>query len=309
MNPLVCIDCHVPLESGDHYLRCESCGSSYPVHDRVADFSCGAYYDSFDPERDVLTEAHARGLELELEGTVRRIDDFYIPLIHRVAAGANRILDAGCGNGVSVDRLRRAGYDAWGNDLSQLRQFQWRERTHRENLVVASALSLPFLNAYFDVVISSGVIEHIGTIETAPPFYSARAVANQRELRVAYLSELGRVLKPGGHIFVDCPNGAFPVDFWHGNAPGSPRFHRRSEQFLPTFREIRALAQAAMQGSRVRAHSPRGRLQFKQSATHMHGRIFRAPLSLAFSLMERRPFSWLARTAANPFLVVQISKP
>jgi SAM-dependent methyltransferase len=308
-STLVCVDCRTALHRLDNVLRCESCGSSFPVEAGIADFARGHYYDSFDPERDTLTEEHVRGLELEFEGSVRRIADFYIPLMKRVAPAVSRILDAGCGNGVSVDVLRRAGFDAWGNDLSELRKFQWREREHRENLVVASALQLPFPGGYFDAVISSGVVEHIGVAETPAPHYSVRPLANQRELRVDYLRELARVVRPGGHVFIDCPNGAFPIDFWHGNSPGSPRVHSLRENFLPSFREVRTLAEVAVPGAKIRAHSPRRRLQFKQSASHMHGRFLRAPLSLAFRAMEIAGFRWLARTAINPFLVVEVSKP
>lgn len=308
-NVLVCVDCRMPLNRVNDECRCGSCGASYPVRDDIADFARGTYYDSFDPSRDTLTEEHLRGLNLEVEGSVRRIDDFCIPLVKRVAPTARRVLDAGCGNAVSVDVLHRAGFEAWGNDLSELRKYQWREREHRENLVVASALQLPFSSGYFDIVISSGVVEHIGSAETPAPYYSVRPLPDQRSLRIEYLTELGRVVIPGGHIFVDCPNGAFPIDFWHGNSPGSPRFHSVREHFLPSFRELRTLAAIALPGAEVRAHSPRRRLQFKQSAGHIHGRVFRTPLSFAFRLMDTAGFRWLAQSAVNPFLVVEIVKP
>jgi SAM-dependent methyltransferase len=308
-DTLVCVDCRSALACGDQAYQCTSCLTSFPVQNGIADFAEGAYYDSFDPGRDTLTEEHLHGLKLEVEGSIRRIEDFYVPLIERVASGARRVLDAGCGNGVSVDALRGAGFDAWGNDLSELRKHQWRERASRERLVVASALRLPFPDDYFDAVISSGVVEHIGTAETPAPHYSVRPLPNQRTLRLEYLTELARVMRSGGRLFIDCPNGAFPVDFWHGNSPGSPRFHSTSEEFLPTFSELRTLAAIAVPGATVRAHSPRRRLQFRQSAGHLHGRLFRAPLSIAFRLMETSAFSWLARGAINPFLVVEIVKP
>jgi SAM-dependent methyltransferase len=306
-SPLVCIDCHSPLLF-DGSLSCGACGATFRFDDRIADFARGDYYDTFDAERDRLTSEHLAGLKLELEGSVRRLKDFYIPLIRRVMPQATRVLDAGCGNGVSVDVLRAAGFDGWGNDLSQLRKHQWLERDSRENLVVASALRLPFPDHYFDVVISSGVVEHIGVEETGTPHYSVKPVSGQRELRLAYMRELGRVTAPQGHIFLDCPNGRFPVDFWHGNSPGSPRFHGFSEGFLPTFSELRSLAREALGTERVDALSPRDRLQFRQSARHFHGRVLRFPFAALFRLMQVRGFRWLARTALNPFLVVDIVK-
>ena len=65
-------------------------------------------------------------------GAVSRIQGFYLPLLRRLARERGpalplRVLDCGCGNGLSVDLLNEAGLDAWGNDLSKLRRWQWRE--------------------------------------------------------------------------------------------------------------------------------------------------------------------------------------
>jgi SAM-dependent methyltransferase len=289
-------------------MDCPACGRSYPIAHSIVDFAVGEYYDSFDPERDQLTATHLEGLALEIEGSIRRMRDFYIPRIREGVPGATKVLDAGCGNGVSVDVLREAGFDAWGNDLSELRKHQWRERASREFLVVASALKLPFEDDAFDVVISSGVIEHIGVTETPAPHYAVRGVANQRELRVEYLRELGRVVRPGGRIFLDCPNGSFPIDFWHGNRPGTPRLHSPLEPFLPSFGQVKRLTADALPGSEVRALSPHRRLQFKQAAGHLHGRLLSAPFSALFRMMQAPGLRWLAGTPMNPFLVVEIRK-
>lgn len=307
-HPLVCIDCYSPLSTDAGSAHCASCGAVYPVEHEIVDFASGHYYDSFDPERDELATEHLKGLQLELEGSIRRISDFYLPVIRRVAPGSERVLDVGCGNGVSVDTLRDAGLDAWGNDLSELRKYQWREREHRDRLVVASALQMPFPDEYFDIVISSGVLEHIGVVETPSPNYSVRATEDQHELRVAFLKEIARILRPRGHVFMDFPNGRFPVDFWHGNSPGSPRFHTLTEPFLPSFGEIQDLASSAMNAESVTALSPHRRLQFKQSASHFHGRVFRLPFAVLFRAMEKPGLRWLARSPINPFLVVQITK-
>lgn len=269
----------------------------------IADFSGGRYYDRFDPETDLRPE-HAEGLELELEGTRRRMLDFYAPMM---PAGA-RVLDCGCGNGLSVDLLDDAEFDAWGNDVSTLRKWQWRERRRRDRLVVASALSLPFEDASFDVVVSSGVIEHIGVEETGVPRYSVRALPSQDEERLAFFQELARVLAPGGTLFVDCPNRLFPVDFWHANAPGRPRFHSLREPFLPSYRELRRYALAALPDATVEALSPYRRLQFRQSSRHWYGRMFARPADLWLKLMTRRPLRFLAAGPLNPFLVVKVSK-
>jgi SAM-dependent methyltransferase len=286
----VCPSCHKPLDK-------PHCGEPYAVENGIADFSGGAYYDTFNSE-DELTAEHKIGLAAEITGSRWRIERFYIPMIERGA----HVLDCGCGNGVSVDVLDEHGYDAWGVDLSALRKWQWRKRMHRDQLAVANALRLPFEDDAFDVVISSGVIEHIGVEETGGASYHVKPMPNRDAMRQQFIDELLRVTKPGGRVFVDCPNGAFPIDFWHGGAGGRARWHSRGEGFLPAFDDIRSLAR----GNDVRALSPHRRFAFRQVGRHWYGRVFSAPISMLFALMKVLPF--LARTALNPYLVVEIKK-
>ena len=284
-SPLVCPHCKVPL---DVTFCCPSCVRCYPD----GDFAEGRYYDQFD-DTTTLTPAAREGLQLELEGTRRRILDYYLPLL---PPGA-RVLDCGCGNGLSVDLLTERGFDAWGNDLSQLRKWQWREREQRDRLVVASGLSLPFPDDAFDVVISSGVLEHIGVSETSIPRYAVTPLPNRDELRAAFLRELLRVAPT---VYLDFPNGAFPIDFWHSDAPGGARFHSLREGFLPTFREVRALVPSA----KVTALSPYKRLQFRQAAQHWYGRVLGKPADWYFRFMPR----FIAKSALNPFLVLGVRR-
>jgi SAM-dependent methyltransferase len=288
-------------------VRCTSCNATYEVRDGIVDFAPGRHFDRFTPA-DALRETHLDGLQLEVDGSRRRITDFYAPFIRRHLPEAQRVLDCGCGNGVSVDVLAAHGYEAWGNDLSELRAWQWRQRSARDRLVIADGRALPFPDAYFDVVLSSGVIEHIGVIESATPRYTVRTLPDRREQRTAFLRELARVTRPGGLLFVDAPNGAFPIDFWHGDAPGRARWHSLREAFLPRFSEIRRAARSVLPGAAIHALSPYRRLQFNQAGRHWYGRLLAPAGSLAFRLMQFLPFRWLARTALNPFLVVQITK-
>jgi SAM-dependent methyltransferase len=297
---LVCPRCQSALEP-DEALRCLN-GHEWPVDDGIADFAAGHYYDRFDPETD-LRAGHAEGLQLELEGTRRRIVDFYAPMI----PAGSRVLDCGCGNGLSVDLLNDAGFDAWGNDLSALRKWQWREWKRRDRLVVASALSLPFPDGHFDAIVSSGVIEHIGVEETGVPRYTVRALPDRHEQRLAFFRELSRVLAPGGRLFVDCPNRLFPIDFWHADRPGRPRLHSIREPFLPSYGELRRYALAALPDASVEPLSPYRRLQFRQASQHWYGRTFSRPADLLLKLMTRRPFRFLASGFLNPFLVVKVT--
>lgn len=304
---LVCPSCRGALVRDGARLTCAR-GHVWRADGGIADFAAGAYYDSFDETTELRAE-HRAGLELEYDGTRRRILDYYLPLIAAAGVTSPRVLDCGCGNGLSVDLLRERGIDAWGNDLSALRKWQWRERREKERLVVASALSLPFENGAFDVVISSGVIEHIGVDETAVPRYTVRARADRDEARLAFFAELGRVTRAGGLLFIDCPNRLFPIDFWHADAPGRPRFHSPFEPFLPSFGELRALVRRAIPGARVEPLSPWKRLQFFQASRYWYGRLLGPAAGAMFRLMQTRALRFLAATAVNPFLVAKIETP
>ena len=119
--------------------------------------------------------------------------------------------------------------------------------------------------------------------------------ATDGDRRARFMRELLRV---GKTVYIDCPNGAFPIDFWHSDAPGGARVHSRREGFLPTFREIEALVPDAI----VEALSPYKRLQFRQAAQHWYGRLLARPAELFFRWMPR----WIAKSALNPFLVVRL---
>ena len=299
-----CPRCIAIIEVRDDDLWCARCGSAYPVRNAIADFSGGHYYDQFD-EHTVLSAEHQRALEREIQGAVARIDDYYLPHIQALGPGSLRILDAGCGNGVSVDLLRRAGHDAWGVDLSSLRRWQWNDRTNRDRLAVADGTRLPFADQFFDVVISSGVLEHIGVAELGGDRYQVTVLPNRNTARRAFLESLLRVLKPGGVLYLDFPNGAFPIDFWHNHRSGSARFHSPREGFLPTVREVAALARQIDPAIAVAAISPNRRLRFRQVRQHWYGRVFAAPMGLIFRAMDVFPF--LARTPLNPFLVLRLT--
>ena len=299
-DALVCPHCHGPLSRAASSVDCATCATSYPVDAfGIIDFAPNAHYDRF-TGTETLTDEHLRGLEIEIEGSRSRIIDYYTPMLRR----GSRVLDCGCGNGISVETLAADGFDTWGIDLSELRAWQWRERGVRDRLMIADALHLPFPDGFFDAVISSGVIEHIGVEEVAIPRYAVRPLADRDERRIAFLREIARVLAPGGTIFIDCPNGAFPIDFWHGGI----RVHSVREGFLPSFADVRRLANIALPDARVEALSPYRRLQFRQAGRHLIGRIAAPAVDVFFRLMTWRPFRFLAGTPLNPFLVVRITR-
>lgn len=300
----ICPICRGRLSAEEEAVRCGSCGRTYPTTGGIADFSEGAYYDIFEPGTQLPAE-HERGLEQELFGTRWRIGEFY----GRLLTDGPRILDCGCGNGLSTDLLAERGFEAFGIDLSALRKWQWRERVHRDRLAVASALALPFADGWFDTVISSGVIEHIGVAETGGSTYTVRPLPDRDALRQRYIDELLRVVRPGGTVYIDCPNGAFPIDFWHSEAGGRARWHRLDEGFLPTFGEVQRLVKRQLPDADVRALSPHRRFAFRQVGRYWYGRLGSLPITLWFRLISVPLLRPLAGTRANPFLVVKVRKP
>ena len=100
------------------------------------------------------------------------------------------VLDAGCGTGWFSARASREGATVVSVDLG-VRLLAQTARKCDSSGVAASVCDLPFPSGTFDVVISSEVIEH-----TNDP---ARAV-----------SEMSRVLRPGGRLALTVPNR-----LWH----------------------------------------------------------------------------------------------
>jgi ubiquinone/menaquinone biosynthesis C-methylase UbiE len=102
------------------------------------------------------------------------------------------VLDAGCGDGVNL-----AGLDAiferlglrpriYGLDYNALRLSRARDRS-RKGFIGGDLTMLPFMDGAFDIILANHVLEHIVSDEQA-------------------LSELRRILVPGGLLVLGVPN-------------------------------------------------------------------------------------------------------
>lgn len=259
--------------------------------------------------------AHRRNLEDEEIGVRHRMEHFYLPLFRefccaqRLDRGRVRVLDCGCGSGLSVDSLAEAGFFAFGIDSWTLRYQQWRERPRLLGscFCQADATALPFADACFDIVFSCGLLEHIGVAEQCTPTYQVVPLPNRMQLRHRFVAECLRVLRRPGVLYLDHPNGAFPVDFWHNDYRGRPRFHRPSEKFLPTFEEVTALARAVDPRCRIEAVTPAGRFTFRRATRRWYGKFLAGPLQLYFQLLRYPALSLLAGSPLNPYLVLRIT--
>lgn len=114
--------------------------------------------------------------------------------VHRrqSAAGPLRVLDYGCGQGRLVKMLRERGVDCYGCDAfvhlgTSPREFLLEGEWFGSVIADMPDGRIPFADESFDIVINNQVIEHVADLE-------------------ATLSELHRVVKPGGTVFSVFPH-------------------------------------------------------------------------------------------------------
>jgi SAM-dependent methyltransferase len=133
-----------------------------------------AYYDDF-----------SRGYEAGRDrGYHLLIDELEYAAAAPYIAG-RRVLEAGCGSGLVLERLARDASLACGFDLSPGMVRQARERGLR--VALGDITRIPFADGSFDVVCSFKVLAHVPDIDRA-------------------LRELVRVTAPGGHLLLEFYN-------------------------------------------------------------------------------------------------------
>lgn len=97
-----------------------------------------------------------------------------------------RILDLGCGNGRLLELFEDRKINYTGVDNSEKLIDIAKEKHPEYSFQTADALNLPFPDSYFDKIYSIAVFHHIPS----------------KELRMRFLKEAKRVLKPGGFLFL-----------------------------------------------------------------------------------------------------------
>jgi ubiquinone/menaquinone biosynthesis C-methylase UbiE len=133
------------------------------------------YYDEF----SAWYERHRH------DGYHAFIDQLESEAVRPYLTPKSRLLEAGCGTGLVLGRLAPHAGLAIGVDLSSGMLRKAHERSLR--VVQGSVTQLPFADASFDVVCSFKVLAHVEDIEQA-------------------MSELGRVLRPGGVLCAEFYN-------------------------------------------------------------------------------------------------------
>ena len=158
--------------------------------------------------------------ELETEyWWFRNLHDILTDMLRKHIHAGDALLDAGCGTGGFLLRLRELSAHSFGFDLSSEAARFWRERGVVDAAGVASINELPYPDARFDAVLSVDILECDGVYD-----------------QQAY-GELVRVTKPGGRVIVVVPAYQWMMTQGHHQAVHAVRRYNR--------RSIRALADGA----------------------------------------------------------------
>src|ERR1041385_7358606 len=121
-------------------------------------------------------------------GRRRILSTFVENICREVTDRRPRILDVGCGTGANLLMLSKYG-DAEGVDLSEDAVAVCRERG-LENVKLGAAEKLPYEDGTFDLVTALDVVEHLDD-------------------DLGGLSEMRRVLRPGGRVLLFVPTFMF----------------------------------------------------------------------------------------------------
>jgi tRNA (mo5U34)-methyltransferase len=219
---LACPACCSGLDAGESALVCEGCRRSFQIVAGIPDLRLG-YPDRYVSREEDLQQAielEGRYDELDFAGLLRehwRRSGKPRELTERFVAGDlaslqrsrryveeierelgselgedDRFLEVGCGSaGLSAAAARRAG-EVVATDVSLRWMILAKKRLaelggERVRLVCCQAEHPPFVDGHFDVVAASDVIEHVASQD-------------------GFAEGSGRVLRPGGLLFLATPN-------------------------------------------------------------------------------------------------------
>ena len=172
---------------------CTRCGTGrldpLPDHQTIAGFYPPRYYGST-----------GRKFSRWIESAVRFVAARHVRFLSRKIRPGGRVLDVGCGRGTLLASLAGRGYEAHGLEIS--RDAAEGADPRAEIRIADSLAEAAYPDDWFDMVIIWHVLEHIRDPKTT-------------------LTEVHRVLRPGGIIVVAVPN----FSSWQSRWTGAAWFH------------------------------------------------------------------------------------
>ena len=107
-------------------------------------------------------------------------------LLDKHYVSGEKVLDLGCGNGRYFGYFKKKDVNYFGTDNSEKLIEIAKSRYPGIDFQVTDGLGLPFSDNFFDKIFSIAVLHHIPS----------------KELRIQFLREAKRVLKPGGSLIL-----------------------------------------------------------------------------------------------------------
>jgi SAM-dependent methyltransferase len=191
---LACPDCRGRLDGEP--LNCSECGRVFSVEVGVPVLLPSSMLGTTEQRQHALYSAVAHEYD---EVFPRHVAEHYIAkrtgLVKQLLPMGGLVLDVGCGTGQLAAAIASEGYNVFGVDLSASMLTKARERG-LGGTYAGVTTALPFAANSFDLALTVATLHHLETPE--------RVAATVREM--------GRVVKPGGHVVLWDHNPANP--YW-----------------------------------------------------------------------------------------------
>jgi ubiquinone/menaquinone biosynthesis C-methylase UbiE len=138
-------------------------------------------------QQELYDEGWRKELEIGKEERGNLQTNLEFLALTRVLKANDKVLEIGCGIGSVVFKLSEQGYEVIGTDISAEAIAYGQKKYGDIHLEVQAAETLPYGDESFDVVLSFDLFEHVAATDK-------------------HLSEVERVLRPGGYYLLQTPN-------------------------------------------------------------------------------------------------------